>query len=99
SRRRSIHDRRSAAGTDTTHRPLRDDEGCIRTNHEMTAETMTARTGPAPAPTREETDAAPMTTSAIILLFVGLMIAMFMFSLIQTVLATALPTIDRKSVV
>ena len=35
----------------------------------------------------------PMTTSAIILLFVGLMIAMFMFSLNQTVLATALPTI------
>src|SRR5699024_12453234 len=54
---------------------------------------MTARTGPAPAPTREETDAAPMTTSAIILLFVGLIIAMFMFSLNQTVLATALPTI------
>src|SRR5699024_2226527 len=65
----------------------------MRTNHEMTAETMTARTGPAPAPTRDETGAAPMTTSAIILLFVGLMIAMFMFSLNQTVLATALPTI------
>ncbi|MGO2037172.1 MAG: DHA2 family efflux MFS transporter permease subunit [Brevibacterium sp.] len=38
-------------------------------------------------------DAEPMKTSAIILLFVGLMIAMFMFSLNQTVLATALPTI------
>ncbi len=38
-------------------------------------------------------DGEQMKTSAIILLFVGLMIAMFMFSLNQTVLATALPTI------
>ena len=91
SRRGSIHDRQSAAGTDTTYSPLLDDEGCMRTNHEMTAETMTARTGSAPA--GDETGPAPMTTSAIILLFVGLMIAMFMFSLNQTVLATALPTI------
>ncbi len=44
-------------------------------------------------PENHTNDAAPMTTSAIILLFVGLMIAMFMFSLNQTVLATALPTI------
>lgn len=91
SRRGSIHDRQSAAGTDTTYSPLLDDEGCMRTNHEMTAEAMTARTGSAPA--GDETGPAPMTTSAIILLFVGLMIAMFMFSLNQTVLATALPTI------
>ncbi len=41
----------------------------------------------------DPTDGEQMTTSAVILLFVGLMIAMFMFSLNQTVLATALPTI------
>lgn len=38
-------------------------------------------------------ESEPMTTSAIILLFVGLMIALFMFSLNQTVRAAALPTI------
>ncbi|MGV2819458.1 MDR family MFS transporter [Brevibacterium casei] len=45
------------------------------------------------SPGNHSNDTQPMTTSAIILLFVGLMIAMFMFSLNQTVLATALPTI------
>lgn len=45
------------------------------------------------APENHTDETQPMTTSAIILLFVGLMIAMFMFSLNQTVLATALPTI------
>lgn len=55
----------------------------------------TPRTGET-MPTGEmtiRTEDRPMTTSAIVLLFVGLMIAMFMFSLNQTVLATALPTI------
>ncbi len=42
---------------------------------------------PAPAPGEE------MSTGAILLLFIGLMVAMFMFSLNQTILATALPTI------
>ena len=37
--------------------------------------------------------AARPTTGSIVLLFIGLMLAMFMFSLNQTVLATALPTI------
>ena len=45
------------------------------------------------APENHTDETQPMTTSAIILLFVVLMIAMFMFSLNQTVLATALPTI------
>jgi EmrB/QacA subfamily drug resistance transporter len=67
----------------------------MRSNHDIDTETMTrqapAPAGPATRPVGEEP--APMATSAIILLFVGLMIAMFMFSLNQTVLATALPTI------
>lgn len=40
-----------------------------------------------------EESAAPMTRGAVLLVFVGLLISMFMFSLNQTVLATALPTI------
>ncbi|WP_167951294.1 DHA2 family efflux MFS transporter permease subunit [Brevibacterium marinum] len=51
------------------------------------------RTGEMTRTADDDTDAEAMKTSAIILLFVGLMIAMFMFSLNQTVLATALPTI------
>ncbi|WP_209324752.1 MDR family MFS transporter [Brevibacterium renqingii] len=54
--------------------------------------TLSTRTTPPPT-AKPDDEAAAMTTSAIILLFVGLMIAMFMFSLNQTVLATALPTI------
>ena len=51
------------------------------------------KTGEMTRTTDEHNADEPMKTSAIILLFVGLMIAMFMFSLNQTVLATALPTI------
>ena len=51
------------------------------------------KTGEMPRTTEDHDADEPMKTSAIILLFVGLMIAMFMFSLNQTVLATALPTI------
>lgn len=51
------------------------------------------RTGEMTQTAQNHDDTEPMKTSAIILLFVGLMIAMFMFSLNQTVLATALPTI------
>ncbi|MCD1287202.1 MULTISPECIES: DHA2 family efflux MFS transporter permease subunit [unclassified Brevibacterium] len=39
------------------------------------------------------TQEAEVKTSSVILLFIGLMLAMFMFSLNQTMLATALPTI------
>ena len=55
--------------------------------------TNTAATPAGPKAVEDHNDTEPMKTSAIILLFVGLMIAMFMFSLNQTVLATALPTI------
>lgn len=56
---------------------------------------------PAPADSRAATSAASgpadngsgMTTGAILWVFAALMVAMFMFSLNQTVLATALPTI------
>ncbi len=56
---------------------------------------------PAPADSRAATSAADdpadngsgMTTGAILWVFAALMVAMFMFSLNQTVLATALPTI------
>lgn len=51
------------------------------------------RTGEMPKAPEGQSEPEQMKTSAIILLFVGLMIAMFMFSLNQTVLATALPTI------
>lgn len=51
------------------------------------------RTGEMPKTPEDSSEPEQMKTSAIILLFVGLMIAMFMFSLNQTVLATALPTI------
>ena len=51
------------------------------------------KTGEMARPPESDADAEPMKTSAIILLYVALMIAMFMFSLNQTVLATALPTI------
>ncbi|SMX91803.1 drug resistance transporter, EmrB/QacA subfamily [Brevibacterium sp. Mu109] len=47
---------------------------------------------PAPAPADGQAASAPA-TGQIVVLFVGLMLAMFMFSLNQTVLATALPTI------
>lgn len=59
----------------------------MRSNNDLRTGDMTT------SPGTHSNDAQPMTTSAIILLFVGLMIAMFMFSLNQTVLATALPTI------
>ena len=59
----------------------------MRSNEDLRTGTMTN------APENHTDETQPMTTSAIILLFVGLMIAMFMFSLNQTVLATALPTI------
>lgn len=39
------------------------------------------------------TSAAPMSRGAVLWVFVGLLVSMFMFSLNQTVLATALPTI------
>ena len=58
----------------------------MRSNQGLSAGEMTRSA-------EERNDDEPMKTSAIILLFVGLMIAMFMFSLNQTVLATALPTI------
>lgn len=59
----------------------------MRSNNDLRTGDMTT------SPGNHSNDTQPMTTSAIILLFVGLMIAMFMFSLNQTVLATALPTI------
>lgn len=65
----------------------------MRSNHETDETTMTATTSKNSAPAGPDAQTEPMATSAIILLFVGLMIAMFMFSLNQTVLATALPTI------
>jgi EmrB/QacA subfamily drug resistance transporter len=65
----------------------------MRSNHDIESETMTATPQTTTAPATNGDDTPPMATSAIILLFVGLMIAMFMFSLNQTVLATALPTI------
>ena len=64
----------------------------MRSNHDIEPETMTATPQRTTAPATNGDDTPPMATSAIILLFVGLMIAMFMFSLNQTVLATALPT-------
>ena len=65
----------------------------MRSNHEPDEKTMTATTSKNSAPAGPDAQTEPMATSAIILLFVGLLIAMFMFSLNQTVLATALPTI------
>ncbi len=59
----------------------------MRSNNDLRTGDMTT------SPGNHSNDTRPMTTSAIILLFVGLMIAMFMFSLNQTVLATAPPTI------
>ncbi|WAL41008.1 DHA2 family efflux MFS transporter permease subunit [Brevibacterium sp. BRM-1] len=71
-----------------------------------TAIAQPAARGAAGAPARAQGAAAPavrgshpvaeqpaMSPGAIVLLFIGLMVAMFMFSLNQTVLATALPTI------
>lgn len=61
--------------------------------------TRAGRAGAAPgSPTASRPAAQPaageqMSTAAILLLFIGLMVAMFMFSLNQTILATALPTI------
>ncbi|GAA4285339.1 MDR family MFS transporter [Brevibacterium daeguense] len=52
-----------------------------------------ARSGKPPASGPEATAGAEMSRTAILLLFIGLMVSMFMFSLNQTVLATALPTI------
>ena len=65
----------------------------MRSNHETDVTTMPATTSKNSATAGPDSQTEPMATSAIILLFVGLMIAMFMFSLNQTVLATALPTI------
>ena len=47
----------------------------------------------APRPAAQPAVGEQMSTAAILLLFIGLMVAMFMFSLNQTILATALPTI------
>ena len=65
----------------------------MRSNHETDEKAIAATTSKNSAPSGPDAQTEPMATSAIILLFVGLLIAMFMFSLNQTVLATALPTI------
>ena len=89
---------RTAAPADPTgHEP-------VGTHSEATSATKPQAASTAPAAAHQSaarraqsaaqnTSSAPMSQGAIILLFIGLMIAMFMFSLNQTVLATALPTI------
>ena len=52
---------------------------------------MTASTAAQPTGTAERT--TDPATGQIVTLFIGLMLATFMFSLNQTILATALPTI------